>query len=42
MWVLYKTVVMKWELNLKVKLSVYQLIYILPFIYGHEPWVVTR
>ncbi|KAK0137879.1 hypothetical protein N1851_025925 [Merluccius polli] len=42
MWVLYRTIVVKRELNQKAKLSIYQSIYVPTLPYGHELWVVTK
>ena len=39
---LYLTVVVKRELSLKAKLSIYQSIYVPTLTYGHELWVVTE
>lgn len=39
---LYQSVVVKKELSQKTKLSIYQLIYIPIFTYGHKLWVVTE
>ncbi len=40
--VLYQTVMVKRELSRKVKLSIYQLIYVPTLTYGYELWVVTE
>ncbi|TWW59883.1 hypothetical protein D4764_06G0014130 [Takifugu flavidus] len=39
---LYRSVVVKRELSRKVKLSIYQSIFVLPLTYGHELWVMTE
>ena len=39
---LYRTVVVKRELNRKAKLSIYRSIYVPTLTYGHELWVVTE
>lgn len=40
--VLYRNDVVKTELSLKAKLSVYQSIYVQSLTYGHEIWVLTE
>ncbi|KAK3527104.1 hypothetical protein QTP86_010820 [Hemibagrus guttatus] len=42
MWSMYRSVVVKKELSRKVKLSIYQSIYISTLTYGHELWVMTE
>ncbi|KAK3547532.1 hypothetical protein QTP86_021516, partial [Hemibagrus guttatus] len=42
MWSMYRSVVVKKELSRKVKLSIYQSIYIPTLTYGHELWVMTK
>ncbi|KAF7641692.1 hypothetical protein LDENG_00274630, partial [Lucifuga dentata] len=39
---LYWTVMVKRELSQKVRLSIYQSIYVPILTYGHELWVVTE
>ncbi|KAK3531242.1 hypothetical protein QTP70_015215, partial [Hemibagrus guttatus] len=39
---MYRSVVMKKELSRKVKLSIYQSIYVPTLTYGHELWVMTE
>ncbi|KAK3517503.1 hypothetical protein QTP70_012581 [Hemibagrus guttatus] len=42
MWSMYRSVVVKKELSRKVKLSIYQSIYVPTLTYGHELWVMTE
>ncbi|KAK3527697.1 hypothetical protein QTP86_034170 [Hemibagrus guttatus] len=42
MWSMYRSVVVKKELNRKGKLSIYQSIYVPTLTYGHELWVMTE
>ncbi|KAK3555889.1 hypothetical protein QTP86_029801, partial [Hemibagrus guttatus] len=42
MWSMYRSVVVKKELTRKVKLSIYQSIYVPTLTYGHELWVMTE
>ncbi|KAK3517715.1 hypothetical protein QTP70_016131 [Hemibagrus guttatus] len=42
MWSMYRSVVVKKELSQKVKLLIYQSIYVPTLIYGHELWVMTE
>ncbi|KAK3518448.1 hypothetical protein QTP70_000651 [Hemibagrus guttatus] len=39
---MYRSVVVKKELSRKMKLSIYQSIYVPTLIYGHELWVMTE
>jgi len=39
---LSQTVVVKRELSLKAKLSIFQAVYIPTLIYGHELWIMTE
>ncbi|KAK3565413.1 hypothetical protein QTP86_008018 [Hemibagrus guttatus] len=39
---MYRSVVVKKELNRKAKLSIYQSIYVATLTYGHELWVMTE
>ncbi|KAK3537609.1 hypothetical protein QTP70_017005, partial [Hemibagrus guttatus] len=42
MWSMYRSVVVKKELSRKVRLSIYQSIYVPTLTYGHELWVMTE
>ena len=39
---LHHTVILKWELSRKAKLSVFKSIFVLILIYGDESWVMTE
>lgn len=41
-WTLLWSFVVKWEVSIKVKFLIYQLIYVPILTYGHEVWVVTK
>ncbi|KAK3518331.1 hypothetical protein QTP86_003614 [Hemibagrus guttatus] len=42
MWSMYRSVMVKKELSRKVKLLIYQSIYVPTLTYGHELWVMTE
>ncbi|XP_016305013.1 uncharacterized protein LOC107660256 [Sinocyclocheilus anshuiensis] len=42
MWSLYRSVLVKKELSLKAKLSIYQSIYVPTLTYGHELWIMPE
>lgn len=40
--ILYQSTVVKRELSMKAKLSIYRLIYVPALTYSHELWVMTK